>query len=340
MNQNSQKLSSISIVVDTNAAEDAVFDHLLAVAREKRVHPSIAAKLRIERKRLDVGDVLIESKSESNAATSSDTPPSMLIRSIVCERKTWEDLRGSMLDGRFHEQKQRMLHGTDDDVTNTSKSTKYMYIIESVNPSFSQDDDAPPPPGVQNKCLWAALLRSQMRDGVHVHFTRTARDIADTAIYLAMQVAHNTLEFCMPVEIAPTVVAKRKRGNFETHEQILVGMLQVIPGVSYARAKTIVDFYDSVDALANVDETELAAIPCGTRKLGRKLARHQTCLLIPRTRYIIFVGHYCILQRFPHPLQLKKQLIGSSADLSCTCENERSSLPHLRHLIKLFSSFD
>lgn len=273
MNQNSHTLSSISIVVDTNAAEDAVFDHLVAVAREKRVHPSIASKLRIERKRLDVGDVLVESKSESNAATSSDAPPSMLIRSIVCERKTWEDLRGSMLDGRFHEQKQRMLHGTDDDVANVCRSTKHMYIIESLEvPSFCQDDDAPPPPGVQNKCLWAALLRTQLRDGVHVHFTRTARDIADTAIYLALQVAHNTLEFCMPVEIAPTVVAKRKRGNFETHEQILVGMLQVIPGVSYARANAIVKSYDSVNALSNVDETELAAIPCGTRKLGRKLA--------------------------------------------------------------------
>ena len=73
------------IVVDTNAGETPLFAILAAKFGSEAV----------ERKRLDVGDVELH-------APDSD-------RTIVIERKTWLDFAASLRDGRYNDQKARLL---------------------------------------------------------------------------------------------------------------------------------------------------------------------------------------------------------------------------------------
>ena len=71
------------IVVDTNAGETALYSALVQRFGAEQV----------ERRRLDVGDVMLTSGASV----------------LLVERKTWPDLAKSLSDGRYAEQKARLL---------------------------------------------------------------------------------------------------------------------------------------------------------------------------------------------------------------------------------------
>ena len=71
-----------SIVVDTNAGENALYEALL-----RRFDGST-----VQRRKLDVGDVVLSAESGT----------------LVVERKTWLDWAKSMTDGRYASQKARL----------------------------------------------------------------------------------------------------------------------------------------------------------------------------------------------------------------------------------------
>ena len=63
-----------------------------------------------EQKQLELGDIVIENG----------------IKSLLIERKTWSDLKSSLKDGRFREQRSRMMTQLE------GKSTKICYLIEGI----------------------------------------------------------------------------------------------------------------------------------------------------------------------------------------------------------------
>ena len=73
-----------TVVVDTNAGEDALFTGLVAEFGEERV----------KRERLDIGDVDVHGEAFGR---------------VVFERKSWNDFVSSLRDGRYAEQKGRLL---------------------------------------------------------------------------------------------------------------------------------------------------------------------------------------------------------------------------------------
>ena len=75
----------MAVRVDTNAGETALFAALQARLGAEQV----------VRERLDVGDVVLQT-DDGGAA-------------LVVERKTWADLASSLTDGRYAEQKARLL---------------------------------------------------------------------------------------------------------------------------------------------------------------------------------------------------------------------------------------
>ena len=93
-------MSSVTVTVDTNAAEDALFENvqtLLDAAKRK----SKLKQVWLTRERLDIGDVRICCNSTSNEGGSA--------RTLLVERKHADDWRASIADGRYHEQKARYL---------------------------------------------------------------------------------------------------------------------------------------------------------------------------------------------------------------------------------------
>jgi ERCC4-type nuclease len=221
------------ILVDTNAGEDRVFARLQATVEGV-----------VARQRLDVGDVEVRSGEAS----------------IVVERKTWADLAASICDGRFHEQKLRMV----------DERAQYVYVVEGELCDWQGALR-----GMSHKCLWAALVKTAMRDRKPVFHTHTSEDTADLCAYLHAQLEKGGF---VGAEDGGTKVAagvqKRKRENLTEPSAVLRAMLVAgVPGMSVAKAERVVQAYPTAAALCAAPAADLAALPCGARKLGPQLAK-------------------------------------------------------------------
>ena len=80
-------MAAAVVRVDTNAGETPLFAALQA---------RLGAEHHVVRERLDVGDVVLTAPGDGGAT-------------LIVERKTWPDLAKSLTDGRYAEQKARLL---------------------------------------------------------------------------------------------------------------------------------------------------------------------------------------------------------------------------------------
>jgi len=228
------------ICVDTNSAEDGVF-----AALQSMNVPS-------ERRRLDVGDITV---------TGAD-------RTFVLERKQWSDLAASICDGRFKEQKSRML---------STDNTLYMYVIEGTLGSWDASCR-----GMKHTCMWAALTKTCLRDGIPVFHTLTETDTASLIAYLYTQLTTHGFDPLPGNGVVSGSATKRKRDNLETPTDALRAMLCVIPGVSKAKADALVQRWPRVTQLSLASESDVAHLKCGDRNMGPALARRIRSIFAPQ----------------------------------------------------------
>lgn len=225
--------SSVTLIrVDTNSAEDAVFQALLAIGGSNEV----------TRQRLDVGDILV---------CRGDTR-------ICLERKRWSDLSASICDGRYHEQKMRML---------PSETQRYAYVVEGELATWDGHCR-----GMAQRCMWAALVKTVLRDSIPVFHTQRPADTASLCMYIASQLEHEAFEEAGGARHAIAGVKPRKRDNLKEPQAVMRAMLCVIPGMSMKKAAAVVAHWGTFAALAGADPTQLADVCVGTRRLGPKLA--------------------------------------------------------------------
>tara|TARA_B110001450_G_scaffold48844_1_gene45550 strand:- start:979 stop:1671 length:693 start_codon:yes stop_codon:yes gene_type:complete len=219
------------ISVDSNSAEDGVFTALQTM------------NIPSERRRLDVGDVTISNEQ----------------RTLVLERKQWSDLAASICDGRFKEQKSRMI---------STENTLYMYVIEGSLGNWNGSCR-----GMKHTCMWAALMKTCLRDGIPVFHTLTETDTASLCAYLYTQLLSNGFDPLPGNGVVSGSASKRKRDNLESPTDALRAMLCIIPGVSKAKANALVERWPRVTLLSSASEADIALLKCGDRNMGPALAR-------------------------------------------------------------------
>lgn len=233
------------ITVDTNAGEDAVHAALVAHGAWE-----------VRRERLDVGDVFVH--GEADAAAPTTAAPTT---GICVERKTWADFAASIVDGRLTEQKSRMVE----------PGVRYVYAIE--DPEVAPWEGFYRGGAMRNKCLWGALVKLQLRDGCSVVHTRSPADTAALVAYLAQQLREDGFAPKASAGVVSGLSQKRKRDNLTDPAAVLRAMLTVVPGMSAAKADGVLAAFPTTTQLVAADAEALAALPCGSRKLGPKLAR-------------------------------------------------------------------
>ena len=138
---------------------------------------------------------------------------------FICERKTVEDVARSLIDGRWNEQKARLL----------DSGAKVLIVVEG-----------------DFRCAWlpcdrliAACAAATVRDGCPVVRTLS---ISETALTLK----HLAAKACALTAPSPTLgVAKRKRDE----ENIFVRMLMCIPSFSESVARAVAEQFHSVGCL-------------------------------------------------------------------------------------------
>jgi ERCC4-type nuclease len=193
-------------------------------------------------RRLPLADVLVVGEGEAVC--------------LAVERKTLADLRSSLVDGRFVDQRGRLIE--------TYHREHVVYIIEGDLADYTNVDIG-------------VVVSLQFRDRVTVIRTH---DVRHTARMLhKLDTCANTERLCARVR-PPETVAKVAKANTDTPGGALAAFLRVLPGVSPKMASAVVTRFPSVKALcALVEEDDRVAfetlkdIQCGSRKLGPVISK-------------------------------------------------------------------
>lgn len=182
---------------------------------------------------------------------------------VLIERKTIDDLIGSIKDNRYNEQKSRLLGERQ------SLGSKIVYIIEGTKASVLAE---------------SAILSMVLRDQIHVFRTKNTTDTLACVINIRDKLAKDA--FYADLNTSPgeytcesnktlfSEKAPRKTGI--SPESCYISMLIQIPGISTKTAIAVSVVYSCLSDLLVACREELKSVSdirvSGNRKLGDKKA--------------------------------------------------------------------
>ena len=222
--------------------------------------------IQLSEKYLDLGDIIFKKDNEEI---------------LVIERKTLSDLYSSIQDGRYKEQKIRLM-------SNYSRE-KIVYIIEgtisSQNSKFFKNSKS---------ITDGALLNMAFRDNITIIRTKDINDTCNMLYLLGKKIIKNPEFFSVESSSSNTssisyldTVKVAKKDNM-TPSLCNIIQLSQIPGVSKVMAQTIIEKYGSISNLIceyqnfdsgesnekeNEKENLLKNIQLKSRKLGPTLSK-------------------------------------------------------------------
>jgi len=191
-------------------------------------------KIEIQKEQLDIGDIHISFSHNDNNYL------------YVYERKTNSDLISSIKDGRYKEQKLRLL---------ASSSNSINYIIEGDMITSIKN-------GNNQKITTGAYIHSIYRDKINVLFTSNLEDTATLLLLIASKIvdkpeyfsgnnnenSHNYIDYCK--------IKTEKNKNIDKETCYLLQLSQ-IPSISKEIAKNISNKYPSlVSLITALNETQ------------------------------------------------------------------------------------
>jgi ERCC4-type nuclease len=204
-------------------------------------------------KPLELGDILIEHPN----------------RQILVERKTIADFNASLTDGRYKNQKLRLLewrnkvdYQTDSPMDGQTDSRKNVIYLFEEKTGDNKD-----------RAYWGALVNSIIRDNIGViqcdGLKRTAQIITD----IQKKLDEDKFEVLEGGSRNISLEGYAK-GKYNTPKNCYLGQLSLIPGISSAIAEKIAEKYPNMRSLLNeMDVKTLGNIKITEkRRLGDKLA--------------------------------------------------------------------
>ena len=204
-------------------------------------------------KSLELGDILIEHHKHQ----------------IMIERKTIADFNASLMDGRYKNQKLRLLEwrnkvdgqmdGQTDGQRNARKNVIYLFEEKTGDN--------------KDRAYWGALVNMILRDNIGViqcdGLTRTAQIITDIKKKLDEEKFDELEGGSRNISLEGYA-----KGKYNTPKNCYLGQLSLIPSVSHSIAEKIAEKYPNMRSLLNeMDVKTLGNIKITEkRRLGDKLA--------------------------------------------------------------------
>jgi len=222
----------------------------MSILLDNREHGLIPLLPEAQVKQLSVGDAWI---------MLEDKPV------LVIERKTTADFEASFLDGRYREQRTRLLAYC------AEHKAKALYILEGGLDG--------PVRSIQRPALQKLIHRLLLRYSVAVWSTKNLQDTADTIKLLATQIKEDPKVFDGEQLSYTDVMHTTKKANKDDPRAFAIGALQGCPGISAKSAIAIWDSVGSWSALLALEEKALAVLKSGDRKLGPAVAKRLWALL-------------------------------------------------------------
>lgn len=186
---------------------------------------------------------------------------------LVIERKTTADFEASFLDGRYREQRTRLLAYC------AEQKAKALYILEGGLDGRRRSLDRP--------ALQKLIHRLLLRYGVAVYFTKSTEDTAATLTILAQQLTDDSTVFDGEQVSYTDVQHVTKKANKDDPKAFACAALQGCPGVSSKSATAIWEVAQTWPRLLEMTQKELAEIKVGERRLGPAVAKRLRTLFNP-----------------------------------------------------------
>jgi len=201
-------------------------------------------------KQLDLADIIFENQSGPL---------------LVIERKTMKDLEQSNKDGRYREQRTRLISNY------VQKGIKVMYLIEG----FGQ------PCGLPMNTVLSIFVNLIIRDNISVYHTRNVVDSGKFLVKLKEKFEEHPEEVLFGGKGTATLeylstVKLRKKENLDS-SSIYILQLAQIPGMSVKSAEAIGKVYSTMAILCKACEEKgidvVAEIVVGKRRIGKVLSK-------------------------------------------------------------------
>jgi ERCC4-type nuclease len=207
-------------------------------------------EIEVEYKQLDIGDFILDSENLT----------------ILIERKTIDDFQKSIVDGRYRDQKRRLLEYA----TKDEKEVKIVYLIEgSINQITAKYE----------KIFWGMVVNSILRDGIFIIQAPTLSKSVSIVINMyEKMVKNNFTNNNLGKEINLTM-SSFKKSSYMSPESCYKAQLCQIPGISMKIADAIHLEYQSlpilIENISNLEREEkikkLSQIMITGNKTSRKL---------------------------------------------------------------------
>ena len=186
---------------------------------------------------------------------------------LVIERKTTADFGASILDGRYREQRTRLLAYCQE------KQARPLYIIEQGLKGRTRT--------LQPQALQKMLNRLMLRYGVAVWLTDSLQDTVTAIKILEAQLLDDPKVFIAETLSYTDVMHTNKKDNTGDPKVFAIACLQQCPGVSVKAASALIETFGSLKNIMDQDVSALEEVKVGTRRFGPAASKKLIALLKP-----------------------------------------------------------
>jgi len=210
-------------------------------------------------KQLPVGDIWI--------GTDDTSPLGIKEGGLIIERKSIRDFEASILDGRYKEQRGRILAFCHEN------KTQPMYILEGTFASTTGR--------LQKKALMKMLNRLVCHYQIPVMQTVSVEETAELVEALVEQWTADPTSLQRTTELVKVTdgIHVQKKGNALDHRQFAISCLAQCPGISVKMAVALLETFGSLKAIMEADIKEIEVIKVGTRKIGPVVSNRLNVIL-------------------------------------------------------------
>jgi ERCC4-type nuclease len=210
---------------------------------------------------LPVADIWIGVSQDSSP--SADGP---VAKGIMIERKSAADLEASILDGRYREQRSRLMTYA------TEKKAHVAYIIEGELDRLGAT--------LTKQALMKHITRLALRYKIAVFQTACLKETAELCALLRDQWTTDPTTFEQPTTM--TYIETRGKSRQENSDDPAVfatSVLQACRGISSTGAQAILAVFKNLEGIMAATEQQFAAVQVGKQKLGQVKAARLYSLL-------------------------------------------------------------
>ncbi len=208
--------------------------------RETALHELV--KVGHEFKQLHIGDIIIGESVEKPT--------------LILERKTYADLQASIIDGRYREQRGRLL----------ASGARVGYVLEG-SPAMLR-------PPMTAASIEKIVARLMLVHGVAVFRSANTAGTAElaTTLHSMWQEDPKTFDAESASQRTADGIHVIKKNNTESPEVFGISMLCLVPGISVKAAEAWLAAFGTVGAVVKAEEKALADVKNGTRRIGSAVA--------------------------------------------------------------------